>query len=119
MTETSPRERVERALAKSQARYTGIRLEESVVTRLVFRGQSVIGMGQGNVLSGSFSNTVGLAYLVEKGEIVGRLRDVSIAGNVSEILRDRLGDLGRELEESTGSMRRPAVLVSSLSVVGK
>ena len=86
MTETSPRERVERALAKSQARYTGIRLEESVVTRLVFRGQSVIGMGQ---------------------------------GNVSEILRDRLGDLGRELDESTGSMRRPAVLVSSLSVVGK
>src|SRR5579871_5930535 len=62
--------------------------------------ESVIGRGQGNTISGAFSNTVGIAYLVEKGEVVGRLKDVSIAGNAYEILKDGLGELGREQQTS-------------------
>lgn len=81
--------------------------------------ESVLGQGQGNTISGSFSNTVNTAYLVEKGEVVGRVKDVSIAGNVYEVLRDRLGDLGSELDTSSGNSRLPAVLVSGLSVVAK
>jgi len=60
-----------------------------------------------------------LAYLVRKGEIVGRVKDVSIAGNSYEVLKDRLGELGQEIDRSPGSMHIPAVLVSGLSVVAK
>ena len=79
----------------------------------------MIGLGQGNTISGAFSNTVGLAYVVKKGEVVGRIKDVSIAGNSYEILKDRLGELGAEIDTSPGNMRIPAVLVSGLSVVAK
>jgi PmbA protein len=81
--------------------------------------ESVIGLGQGNTISGAFSNTVGLAYLVKNGQVVGRVKDVSIAGNAYEILKDRLGELSKEVDTSSGSMRAPAVLVSALSVVAK
>ena len=80
--------------------------------------EGVIGMGQGNTISGAFSNTVNLAYLVEKGEVVGRVRDVSIAGNSYEVLKGGI-ELGRDPQTSFGSMRVPALLVAGLSVVGK
>jgi PmbA protein len=81
--------------------------------------EGVIGLGQGNTISGAFSNTVNLAYVVKKGEVIGRVKDISIAGNSYEVLKDRLGDLGAEQQTSSGSMRMPAMLVSALSVVGK
>ncbi len=48
--------------------------------------EDVIGLGQGNVISGAFSNTLSLAYKIEKGEITGRVKDVSIAGNIYDLL---------------------------------
>ncbi len=41
----------------------------------------VLGLGQGNIISGAFSNNVQLGYKIEKGKIVGRVKDVMIAGN--------------------------------------
>lgn len=46
---TSPadaRDRIERALRKSQARYTEIRLEETAATRVVFRGKTLDSVGE-------------------------------------------------------------------------
>jgi PmbA protein len=48
--------------------------------------EDVMGLGQGNVISGAFSNTLSLAYKIEKGEITGRVKDVSIAGNIYDLL---------------------------------
>ncbi|MBC7237404.1 MAG: TldD/PmbA family protein, partial [Chloroflexi bacterium] len=42
--------------------------------------EDVLGLGQGNPLSGVFSNTLGLAFVISHGEIVGRVKDLSIAG---------------------------------------
>src|SRR5256714_9110910 len=39
----------------------------------------LIGVGQGNVISGAFSHPVGLAYRVEHGEITGRVKDAAVA----------------------------------------
>jgi len=50
--------------------------------------ESALGMGQGNVLSGAFSNPVGAGYKIEGGKIVGRVKNVAIAGNVYDCLRD-------------------------------
>src|SRR6266852_4273974 len=40
----------------------------------------LIGVGQGNVISGAFSHPVGLAYRVQRGEITGRVKDAAVAG---------------------------------------
>jgi PmbA protein len=47
---------------------------------------NLIGFGQSNIVNGDFSCNVGLGYRVQKGEIVGRVKDTMIAGNLYEIL---------------------------------
>jgi PmbA protein len=82
--------------------------------------QSVIGMGQGNTLPGTFSNPVDIAYAVEDGRVLGRVKDVSIAGNVYDLLGPgHLGALSRDVESVYGSMRLPWVLIDDVNVVGK
>jgi len=39
--------------------------------------EDVLGLGQGNVISGAFSNPLSLAFKIEKGEIVGRVKDAA------------------------------------------
>ncbi|HEV8393913.1 MAG TPA: TldD/PmbA family protein, partial [Vicinamibacterales bacterium] len=39
----------------------------------------LIGVGQGNVISGAFSHPVGLAYRVQRGEVTGRVKDAAVA----------------------------------------
>ena len=50
--------------------------------------EDVLGLGQGNVISGSFSNPLSVAFKIEKGEIVGRVKNASIADNVYELLKN-------------------------------
>lgn len=47
---------------------------------------NLIGFGQSNIVNGDFSCNVGLGYRVQKGEIVGRVKDTMIAGNLYDIL---------------------------------
>ena len=77
-----------------------------------------LGLGQGNVLSGAFSNSLSLAYVIEKGEIAGRVKDVSIAGNVYEVLRD-ISAVSRESAWVYGSYCLPYMLISNLNDVAK
>src|SRR5438309_3874152 len=55
----------------------------------------LIGVGQGNVISGAFSHPVGLAYRVQKGEITGRVRDAAVAGNAYELPK-KIGGFGTD-----------------------
>ena len=43
-----------------------------------------IGAGQSNTLAGEYSFNAGLAFLIENGEIKGRVKDVMISGNIYE-----------------------------------
>jgi PmbA protein len=79
---------------------------------------SVLGLGQGNVISGAFSNSLGLAYKIEKGEIVGRVKDVSIAGNVYELLQD-VAAVSRETEWIYNSLSLPFILLEDMNIVAK
>lgn len=82
--------------------------------------QTVMGMGQGNTLPGTFSNPVDVAYAIEDGQVVGRVKDVSIAGNVYDLLGPaHLGGLSSEVETVYGSYRVPWLLVNDMNVVGK
>ncbi|MCA8923282.1 MAG: TldD/PmbA family protein [Planctomycetes bacterium] len=81
---------------------------------------SVIGMGQGNTLPGNFSNPVDVAFLIEHGQVVGRVKDVSLAGNVYDVLGAKhLLGLSKEVEPVYGTYRLPWVFVKDLNVVGK
>lgn len=78
----------------------------------------VLGLGQGNTISGAFSNTVGLAYVVEGGEIIGRVKDVSIAGNIYQDLRE-VAAISHESHWLYGHISMPYILLPQLNVAGK
>lgn len=78
---------------------------------------SVLGMGQTNLLAGIYSNSVNLAFKIENGEIVGRVKDVSIAGNVYDDLRNKLGGISKESELVYGSIRLPYIRLDNISTV--
>lgn len=82
--------------------------------------QSVIGMGQGNTLPGTFSNPIDVAFAIEGGQVVGRVKDLSIAGNIYELLGPKqLGALSKDVEQVHGAYRLPWVRVNDVNVVGK
>ncbi len=80
---------------------------------------SVIGLGQGNILSGAFSNNVSGGYLIKKGQIVGRIKNTMIAGNVYELLKDKVRAISDRAEWVYGILRTPAICIDGLSVVSR
>jgi PmbA protein len=80
--------------------------------------EDVLGMGQGNVISGAFSNPLSLAFKIEKGEIVGRVKDVSIAGNIYDLLKN-VAAVSRETEWVYNNFNLPYILLPDMNVVTK
>jgi PmbA protein len=78
----------------------------------------VLGLGQGNVISGAFSNSVSLAFKIEKGEIVGRVKDVSLAGNVYDLLQD-VAAVSQESEWVYTNFHLPYILLPDMNVVAQ
>ncbi|HYK81682.1 MAG TPA: TldD/PmbA family protein [Gemmatimonadales bacterium] len=74
----------------------------------------LIGVGQGNVIGGTFSHPVALAYRIAHGEITGRVKDAALAGNAYELWR-RVGGVGRDARWS-GTRYAPSVLFGEVSV---
>ncbi|NJR26437.1 MAG: TldD/PmbA family protein [Richelia sp. CSU_2_1] len=68
-------------------------------------------------ISGDFSINVDLGYRVKQGQIVGRIKDTMVAGNVYTVLK-QLVELGGD-SEWNGSCYTPSVIVDGLSVTGK
>jgi PmbA protein len=80
--------------------------------------EDLLGLGQGNILSGAFSNPLSLAFKIEKGEIVGRVKDISISGNIYELLKN-VSALSRETQWVYSTFSAPYILLPELNVVGK
>ena len=74
----------------------------------------LIGVGQGNVISGAFSHPVGLAYRVQRGEITGRVKDAAVAGNSYELLK-KIGGFGND-GRWLGARWSPSFLLEGVSV---
>lgn len=85
---------------------------------MLFRSDQVLGLGQGNVLSGEFSNNVSVAYKIEDGAVVGRVKNTMIAGNVFDILEENI-TLSSKSEWVGGELKGPAIMVDGLSVIQK
>jgi PmbA protein len=83
---------------------------------------SFLGLGQGNAISGAFSVNVWLGYKIEGGKIVGRVKDVMLAGNAYDALKrvEAIGDKAEWTDGPVGgAVLTPAVKIGALSVTAK
>ena len=74
-------------------------------------------LGGGAGISGEFSINVDLGYRVQKGQIVGRVKDTMVAGSVYAALKN-LVELGGD-GDWNGSCHTPSLIVEGLSVTGR
>ncbi|MGQ9584393.1 MAG: TldD/PmbA family protein [Anaerolineae bacterium] len=77
-----------------------------------------MGAWAGNTLAGEFSGNVHLGYLVESGELVGRVKDTMVSGNVFQALA-HLQSVGDEAVWIGGAVRVPHLCFASLGVASK
>lgn len=80
--------------------------------------EQVMGAEQGNLFNGDFGGNVLLGYKVENGEIVGRVKDTMIAGNIYQILKDSI-ELGKEAIWVDGVLFTPPLYCPRVSVTTK
>ena len=80
--------------------------------------EQLMGADQGNILGGDFGGNVLLGYKVENGEIVGRVKDTMIAGNVYQVLKELVG-IGQETRWVGGVLQAPHLYCSGVSVSTK
>lgn len=80
--------------------------------------EDILGLGQGNIISGAFSNPLSLAFKIEQGEIVGRVKDASIAGNVYDLLKE-VAAVSRETLWVYGGLCMPYMLLPEMNVIAK
>jgi len=81
--------------------------------------ESVLGLGQGNINTGEFSNNVAVAFKIERGKIVGRVKNTMIAGNTYALLKDHLIALSNAAGWAHGTLHTPAIAVDQVNVVGQ
>ncbi|PSB00863.1 TldD/PmbA family protein [Merismopedia glauca] len=74
-------------------------------------------LGGGAGISGEFSINVDLGYRIEKGEIVGRIKDTMVSGNVYSALNQVVA-LGNDADWN-GACYTPSVTLEGLSVTGR
>lgn len=74
-------------------------------------------LGGGAGISGEFSVNVDLGYRVERGEVIGRVKDTMVAGNIYTALKNVI-DLGGDADWN-GSCYTPSIIVEGLSTTGR
>jgi PmbA protein len=74
-------------------------------------------LGGGAGISGEFSINVDLGYRVKNGQVVGRVKDTMVSGNVYTALK-QLIELGDDVDWN-GSCYTPSLIVDGLSVTGR
>ncbi len=79
---------------------------------------SVLGLGQGNPISGEFSVNVFLGYKIENGQIAGRVKNVMLAGNTYDALKN-IDCIGNQAEWVSGALLTPPIKINKLSVIAK
>lgn len=100
----------------------GGELPEEVLVRTIKEGlivEQVLGAGQSNQLAGEFSVNLDLGYKVENGEIVGRVKNTMVAGNIFEAFGPNLAALSYETQWVFGSALMPSILFRELGVAAR
>ncbi len=77
--------------------------------------EQLLGAGQGNELGGDFRANLSLGFLIENGEVVGRVKDTMISGNVYEAL-NQVEAIGQTPEIVWGTRELPWVRTRGVEV---
>jgi PmbA protein len=80
--------------------------------------EQLLGAGQGNMLGGDFSGNVLLGFKIEKGEIVGRVKDTMISGNIYQLLKN-IAAIGNDAKWVGGFMSTPSICCANVSVASR
>jgi PmbA protein len=80
--------------------------------------EQLLGAGQGNMLGGDFSGNVLLGFKIEKGEIVGRVKDTMISGNIYQLLKN-IAVIGSDTKWVGGFMSTPSICCANVSVASR
>lgn len=80
--------------------------------------EQLLGASQGNILGGDFSGNILLGYAVKNGEIVGRVKDTMVSGNIYEALKE-VAAVGKDGKWVGGRARIPHIYCASLAVSAK
>jgi PmbA protein len=78
----------------------------------------LMGAEQTNILGGDFGGNVLLGFRVERGQMVGRVKDTMVSGNIYQALRE-LSAIGKESRWVKGYLRTPALYCPRLAVSSK
>ena len=87
-------------------------MEEGIIV------DQVLGAGQSNQLAGEFSVNLDLGYKVEKGKIVGRVKNTMVAGNIFDAF-NQLVDFSDRAQWVGGSSYLPYILFDGLGVASR
>jgi PmbA protein len=74
----------------------------------------VLGSGQSNILAGDFSLNVDLGFKIENGQVVGRVKDTMVSGNIFTAFKN-IQSLSQEVETS-GNLTAPWILLDQINV---
>jgi PmbA protein len=78
----------------------------------------LMGASQGNILGGDFSGNVLLGYKIENGEIIGRVKDTMVSGNIYKALKD-ITAIGSEARWVGSSLFTPPIYLPGIAVSSK
>jgi len=84
-------------------------LRGSIDDGLYIKG--LIGFGQSNLINGDFSGNVALGYRIRGGEIVGRVKNTMVSGNVYDLLKQDV----RVSADRDPVLRMPYLVVEGLN----
>jgi PmbA protein len=87
-------------------------MEEGIIV------DQVLGAGQSNQLAGEFSVNLDLGYKVEKGKVVGRVKNTMVAGNIFEAFNN-LVDFSDRSQWVGSSSYLPYILFAQLGVASR
>lgn len=109
---------------------TNLKIEgESIPDEALIKGISrgvyigfVMGAHTGNINQGEFSLNIGCGYLIEDGQLVGKVKGGMVAGNVYDLFKN-VEAVGSEYEAMSGIFYpigySPMVLFSEANIIGK
>jgi len=78
----------------------------------------IIGGWLSNPVSGYMTMTVTHGYLVENGELTGKVKGIIVAGNFYEVIKGQLDLIGKKLHRGFGAYS-PTVRIRELNIAGK
>lgn len=76
----------------------------------------VIGGGQDSPYSGDFSLNIHLGFLINNGEIVGRIKNALVSGNVFDMLKVSIEQISRDRQWIGGSAYFPFISFNNITV---